>query len=656
MEIEKNTEKISRETLTLCEVSARVVAHEPRLKVIVGKAGSGSYYDSEKLQFILDPKDCTSESRAVWISCHEGMHCWLTLPYSQIPLSINAKEDLYKQLGFSSTANIIEDCAGNDGMVRAYIGLTDATKEVYAEELAKEAGILGHPEVLRAFQKIGREPLFAKALKSILNSWAKFRVEKGDFSLQLDKYFTFEETDNKEVDELLKKASLAIKTAINCTIKDGKENKERVTHIALNRFNLTKDYVFPYIKKLVEQDLNEETLNEAVKKAKEEGALSEKVQAELENNKEQQEIGSNSTSNQEILKKSVDVSKLSEETKKEIEDYLNSLSPEEREELEERARKKVEELEDAIAEAFKPHNTEDDNPPTHKEIEEILNQENKTKEGKKVLGSLSMAIRDQVYRSATPYQRIYMDIAPRLEKAEESIRHVFQPEENEEWRGAFPTGQKLNIKSALQYEADKTRYNRLFDRRDVPTAYSYEFDLLIDRSGSMEKSGKLDQTKRGAVFLIELLSRFDIPCCVRVFDNTVKTVKKWEDEASDPNVQKTIAESLVPQGRTDDALAIGKAYVEGQDRQEKHKFIIVFSDAESGASKDLRLILKKIQSDQVITLFHFGIGPGTADEHGFYANSRGDLPITGEGNFFDVFVSVVEEMILEPYKFKGVKL
>jgi hypothetical protein len=696
-------------------------------------------------------------------------------------MSEKSKEELFSKVGFSSTDNIIEDCAGNDGMVRGFPGLTKDTIAVYEQNLARAGGILNHPDIMRVVQRIGREPKFALALKTILNSWAEFRVSTKDFSLSLESRNNFEflESNNEVVDATLKKASLALRTALNTTLKDGKENKKEVREIGLTRFKLTKDFVFPFIEELVKLDIKEEELNQAAKKAAKDGKLSKETQEEInkqrngsEKGKEQksgkqqgtgqsdeggesqldkhgegQQVGSKgkgiknsenvfddpSTEGQGIGEsqetsngggsspssnkpqltadlgqddeapvgsgghdaakdnvnpdtepddaedpnqtlggnnpedidlelenpkldpndRPIDVSKLSKEAQDEIKSYKDALTPAELEVLKEAAKRLLEDLDDSVAEALKPKTTENDTAPTHKERKEQQEELQRQEIENKAFGLLSQAIRNAVNNAATPYQTIYRDIAAKLDTAEEAIREFFKPEDDEEWQGAFPTGQKLNKRSPLKFEADPTQYNKLFYQRNFPTTYSYEFDLVIDRSGSMDLDGKLEQTKRAAVYLVELLNRFKVPCSIRIFNHSVDTVKKWQDEISDEEVQNSIAESLVASGVTNDALALGVAYEAADERTEKHKYIIVFSDAESGAPAALKSIVEKIQLEGQVTVFHFGIGANTKDSHGLYAHSKGDLPTTGEGAFFDVFTQVLEEMILDPYKFKG---
>ncbi len=661
---------ISPQLLNDCEVSARVVAHDPVLRVIEGKPGGGSFYDSEKRQVTLDPLHCENEDRALWITCHEGMHAWQALPYSEIPLSTATKEKLFAQVGFSSCNNVIEDCAGNDGMVRGFVGLEQPTLAVYREQLAQRGGILNHADITAAYQRLGREPKFAKALKEVLHAWAEYRVTLENFCTALTPNggFRFADAGDQDVNKILKEADLALRTAINTTIKNGKEPKAEVEEISLARFRLVKDYVFPFIERLVKLDQLAQEQNEAAKKAMKKGALSSETMREILD-----QLGQNSPGEAQrgdslpdpamgqgtdsLEGSPIDTSNLSDSAKQEIAAYQNALSEDEKGTLKGAAAKKLQDIDDAIAEALKPKTTANDCAPTHRQrAEEAAAQEAAGQETVRN-AAIAQGIRDSVRRSATPYQRIFMDIASRLDEVEAAIRPMFIPEDAEEWRGAFASGQRLNLRSALRFEADPAQYARLFDRRDEPTTFSYEFDLVIDRSDSMDQDNKMPETRRAAVFLIELLSRFQIPCCVRVYDHEMQVVKTWEDAANDLAVQTNIAEHMTPRGGTNDAMALGKAYIESAQRRERHKYIIVLSDADSGVETELKKIVEKIQAEGKVRLFHFGLGDNTEDKKGLYAgNSRGNLPITGTGSFFDVFTDVLTRMILDPSKFRGKKV
>ena len=355
----------------------------------------------------------------------------------------------------------------------------------------------------------------------------------------------------------------------------------------------------------------------------------------------------------------LDPQALSDETKAALEEYKNALSGKQQKEIKEAAKEALEALDDAIAEALRPKDGNDGaaapNPLSHAERRREQQAQAQEAKDRQAGAGLGKALRDLSRANATPYQRIYQDIAPKLEEVYERVRPLFVPEDDEQWRGAFPSGQRLNLKSAMQRDADPTFNDKLFDRRLEPTKLSFEFQIIIDRSGSTA-GGVLEALKRAAVFVGELHTRLKIPHQLWAFDDTPDLLKNWNDDLGDPEIQKAIAETLTPGGGTDDAAAIGKAYAESEERVEKHKFILVFSDAASGAGAELRNILRRIGKEQKVILVHFGVGPGTTDQQGYYAFSYGDLPITAAGgakSFFDVFVEQLERMIVTPWEFKG---
>jgi len=734
-------------------LTLRTVAHDPRVKVIVGPAGGGSYMNMNTGEATLDANLVYGDYKtAIFVSGHEGMHWWLSPKPEFLPLTKAEKEGMFSQVGFASTYNLIEDCAGNDGMVRAFVGLEVPTKAAYAEQLKVEGGLLALPEVLSVATQLGKVPRFSRALAAMLADWSDFRVN-GDFNsnfadrTESNRFNAFDnkEPEQKEIKLVLLQAFNAYKLAVASTVKTGKESKADILKLGLRRFYIMQKYVFPHIQKLVAKDLKDiesqqaasdalnkgqqgkagEGLSDNVKKALEQAAqegfekgaknsadnfdqalkkhnqISDETEpndqsdpkAKKELSKEElkklaKELSQGDSSLEERLKKKIedgrnldddekgelqeafeaalkdkqkkeglplpiDISKLDDQTKKELQKIVEELTPEEKEALRSKAKKVLEKLDDAIATELASKD------PALK----VETHADRDKKGEQLATQTQndlrqQAIQDSLRRLATeattPYQRLFGDVVEQVNSSYERLKHLFKPEDDETWRGAYASGAQLNIQSALQFEADSSRYDRLFDRREDPTTVSYAFELIGDRSYSMKNYGKLDQTKRAIVYMTELLTRLVVPHEMLAFNNGTMTLKSWQQEIANEAVQKQIAENLVPSGDTNDAAAIRHAYERIKDRKENHKYIIMFSDAGSTNSHELRQIVETIEKERKVKLVHFGVGPGTKDTNNYYATSYGDLPITassGQKSFFEFFCEKMEQMILTPEMF-----
>jgi len=162
---------------------------------------------------------------------------------------------------------------------------------------------------------------------------------------------------------------------------DPKKGEKNITDYAKLSYEINRDEIWPEFKKLVDEDIKSQEMQEAIKgiqKKKREGgqitqdlqeltpeeqeeldkalddaikkALKESKQAEQGKPEQVQE--SQDSKQQQVNQKPIDVSKLSEGLKQKISKYINSLPKEERERLEERAKASLEEFEKSVNESL----------------------------------------------------------------------------------------------------------------------------------------------------------------------------------------------------------------------------------------------------------------------------------------------------------------
>ena len=237
-------------------------------------------------------------------------------------------------------------------------------------------------------------------------------------------------------------------------------------------------------------------------------------------------------------------------------------------------------------------------------------------------------------------------MAAEVDKAFRIVRKIFVPTADYTWNEGHPSGSRLNLQEAMQFEADPLRYSKLFERRLTPTKVSYSFVLLMDCSGSTNKpytDPVIKHEQRVAVFLTELLSRLAVPHKMDAFNTGIKNLKDWKDIISDPRVQAEIVENLHASGTTNDALAIESANEALKAREEEHKYIVIISDGKSSVAQRLIRIMKKIKKDEEVTVVHFWCGKkNTKDTQGFYEHSFGNLPITSSDPEKTFFLSILQ--------------
>ncbi len=349
----------------------------------------------------------------------------------------------------------------------------------------------------------------------------------------------------------------------------------------------------------------------------------------------------------------IDPRKLSDDARKELEEALARMSEEEKAELKERAEARLRDLDKAMAESTHPM-AEDQRAPSRSGAMKRGEREEQNRRWQERSNALSRYFSRALEASLSPYELLFRAVAQKVDDAFSRLRPLFRPENDFTWNEGHPDGQRLNEKGAMQFEANPLHYAHLFDKRLTPQKVNYAISLLVDCSGSMEGQ-KMEQSRRGIVFLTELFTRLNITHCISAFNEGVSIVKDWGESISDSSIRKRIGEELQASGTTYDAHAVDAQYEKLKECRELHKFIFVISDSESMQAQDLIDSLGKIKAAGDVTVIHFGLGAGTTDTMGLYDHSFGDLSITDTSDekrdFLAVYCGVIEDVICHPEKY-----
>jgi len=349
--VEENFEKIEipKKDWQILEIIVKRVGGDFGMEVKLGKPGGGNFFNPEDGSITFDPLYIKENPElAKFVAGHEGSHRAITPHPKELGLSPEKINELYSQIGFSYTQNVIEDLAVNDWMKERFPGLKEYVEKTYNEQLKEENVVLSSPEVQKIAIQLGYWPRFAQYGSEIIRDWHQKR-----FSKKLDP--AVEKALQRTIDYARESIS-----NIPDPQKPSQEKKEIII-AGQKRFKNTTDYIWPEVKKLVEMDLHTEEQRQMLQDFRQKQKELEQKRKEMKEAKKEGNTQKQEELQKEIegLEKELDPFKgLPEDVKKELQKQIDKAVQEAAEKLNkeieekqrqiEEARKRQEELEKEI--------------------------------------------------------------------------------------------------------------------------------------------------------------------------------------------------------------------------------------------------------------------------------------------------------------------
>ncbi len=160
--------------------------------------------------------------------------------------------------------------------------------------------------------------------------------------------------------------------------------------------------------------------------------------------------------------------------------------------------------------------------------------------------------------------------------------------ETYEYGGEHYTGTKLN-KRTIPKRAPLKDY-RIFERRETIESNEPRMfvELLIDNSGSMAGQ-KMEESLKTAIFWARVLKRFEIPFAIKFFGDHTEEIMKLSDDYDDPKKKikpKLVANADASGGSTDmgDSLIKADQEMTASKRKFAGSYGAVFVVSDSGAN------------------------------------------------------------------------
>jgi len=589
-----------------------------------GEPEVGSYFNPKETKIVFDPEHVKKDpEEAEFVAGHEGGHRAITRGPETIGLKKEKIQETYNQVGFAFTFNALEDPADNNWVREKFPGLEPNIKKIYDQDLeeSEKKNVplgLNHPEAFQSMKLLGYIPKFVYYGSEIIRYW-----HKGEFSIKLDPEV------KKALDKTKKEAEDYFET-----IPGSKPTEKEIIEKAKERFLIDYEKIWPEVKKLVEQDLNNEKLRQMLMQ----GLGKDKLPKDL-----QQEGAS------------VPMDELSEGLKKKLKEVFDSLPEEQKKELEEKAEKQLKEFEDKLNEELKGKLNQD-NPESHEERAIRIKQEKEGKEKerqeKEEVEKARKEFEKKLEAQMSEYDKVYKEVKPLIDDLYRKLLKIFIPERHPRWKSGYPSGSRIDLAKAMQYEADRSKYTELWERKSIPQKIDYRFSLLIDLSYSM-KGEKIEQAFRGLVVLTETLNRLDLKHEIigftDTFSNNVKVYKEFKEKLSKEARERVSSMRGVKMGNTPTNSATRFASERLEENKGRYNFLITLTDGQPTDDKEaVKTFIKQSGKTANQKFIGLGLGPSTGHVKELYPNSIANISIK---ELPQKLAQLFEEIIKHPGKY-----
>jgi cobalamin biosynthesis protein CobT len=346
--------------------------------------------------------------------------------------------------------------------------------------------------------------------------------------------------------------------------KEADKSEDTIRKYAQVSYEINRDEIWPEFKKLVEEDMQDQKMQELMKdmqqgqKGKQgqtmpqelKDKLTPEEQKELEkaiekaleeakkeqSKKEKSKEGEKGDTGEEGKAKEgneqgkpIDLNSLSEELKQKIKGYIDSLPESKKKELRDRAEREIKGLEKEIneeiegklsdnpeksasakASADKKAESPEEKTETEERPETDLDKE-RERQQKEDLQKYRDILEKSLERDANVYEEYRNEVLPIIEKLENDLREIFVARRASRWKSGFKTGKRIDIKTRIQEKAKgiSAVESKAWQKRELPSEKDYAISILVDLSGSMSGQ-KIRETFKAVIVLSEVLNKLSI--------------------------------------------------------------------------------------------------------------------------------------------------
>ncbi len=237
------------------------------------------------------------------------------------------------------------------------------------------------------------------------------------------------------------------------------------------------------------------------------------------------------------------------------------------------------------------------------------------------------------------YERVREKLEAQIDRLVRDLEEVLRPRRRLRQRAGYPTGQRVDLRRAMAYEADPRVYDRLWSRPSIPQRRDTAFSLLVDLSGSM-RGPKTGAALDGTVLLAETLHRLGVPFAVNGFQDQLIPFGAFGAGLT-PEMREAIAGMPLEisgdrpsgnnhPGHNDDGPCVRTAAEELLEWSATEHVLLVVSDGlpegRHSSPADLQAAVRDLSLVRGLKLVGIGLGAGTEHVKDFYPESVADVP------------------------------
>lgn len=167
------------------------------------------------------------------------------------------------------------------------------------------------------------------------------------------------------------------------------------------------------------------------------------------------------------------------------------------------------------------------------------------------------------------------------------------------------SGQRLDLRVAMQFDADPRLHDRLWQRTSLPLHPDPAFVVAVDASGSM-RGQKATSTFEGLVILRETCLRLGIPLAILAFHSKASILQPINNPHQ-PSIGSRLAGLLHPRGGTNLSPALNLASRILTKYPNRHRHLWILSDGDTRDPDQARSLIRSIRANG--TRIH-GLGLG----------------------------------------------
>lgn len=226
---------------------------------------------------------------------------------------------------------------------------------------------------------------------------------------------------------------------------------------------------------------------------------------------------------------------------------------------------------------------------------------------------------------ADRYLDAWRRIGATVDRLGDELLRLLVPRQRLRWSPGHPWGPRLELRRAMQFEADPQHYRRLWSRPILPHRRDPAVLLLVDRSSSMTQGDCIGRALEGTVLLAEVCRRIGVPAAVWSFANAARKELDWDDPV---DVRARHRLGSLPDcchGSTAMAAALALVGREFAARRGDPKLLFVIGDGAPDQHDATLAAVRRLEDEGVISV-GLGLGPGTAGLARYFQNSVTEIP------------------------------